>query len=143
MKLVDANVLVYAVDRGAAHHAVARDWLDRALNGSETILLPWVSLLAFMRLITHPRIFDQPLHVAQAMELVELWLDQAVTVTPEPDARHSARLRVLLGATGRGGNLVNDAHLAALALQYRATVITFDNDFGRFPGVAWERPAVD
>jgi len=143
VKLVDANVLVYAVDRGAAHHTVARDSLDSALNDSETIILPWVSLLAFMRLITNPRLFDQPLDIAQAMEVVELWLDQAVTVAPEPDARHSARLRVLLGATGRGGNLVNDAHLAALALQYRATVITFDNDFGRFPGVAWERPAVD
>jgi toxin-antitoxin system PIN domain toxin len=143
VKLVDANVLLYAVDRGSTHHALARDWLDRALNGPETILLPWVSLLAFVRLSTHPGIYERPLAVDQALDTVALWLAQPVTVAPEPDARHITHLRDLLAETGRGGNLVNDAHLAALALQHRATVVTFDNDFGRFPGVRWERPAVD
>ena len=141
MKLVDANVLLYAVDRGAEHHRVAKAWLDAAIGGPETVLMPWVSLLAFVRLVTHPSVYEHPLLVAQALNVVDGWLAAPAVIAPEPDARHSTRLRELLDATGRGGNLVNDAHLAALALQHRASVITFDSDFGRFPGVTWERPS--
>jgi uncharacterized protein len=141
MKLVDANVLLYAVDRGAEHHRAARATLDDALTGNETVLLPWVSLLAFVRLVTHPTIYEHPLSPDQALDVVAFWLDRPAAVVPDADARHVHRLRELLGATGRGGNLVNDAHLAALALRYGATVLTYDNDFGRFPGVSWVRPA--
>ncbi|WP_139416159.1 TA system VapC family ribonuclease toxin [Agromyces laixinhei] len=140
MRLVDANVLLYAVDRGADHHRAAKTWLDAALRGPQTVLLPWVSVLAFVRLVSHPSVYEHPLPVSDALDVVDTWLAAPSVVTPEPDARHLARIRELLGATGRGGNLVNDAHLAALALQHRATVITFDNDFGRFPDVLWERP---
>lgn len=140
MKLVDANVLIYAVDRSADHHAESRQWLDAALGGRETLLIPWVSLLAFVRLVTHPSIFEHPLAVDRALDVVEGWLAAPAVVMPQPDERHIQRLRELLGATGRGGNLVNDGHLAAIALQYRATVVTFDSDFGRFPGVSWQRP---
>lgn len=141
MKLVDANVMLYAVDRGAEHHEVAKAWLDGAIGGRETVLMPWVSLLAFVRLVTHPSVFERPLEVDQALDVVDGWLSAPAVATPEPDTRHVARLRELLEVTGRGGNLVNDAHLAALAMQHRASVITFDSDFGRFPGVTWERPS--
>lgn len=141
MKLVDANVLLYAVDRGAEHHRVAKEWLDAAIRGPETVLMPWVSLLAFVRLVTHPSVYEHPVPVATAFDVVDGWLAAPAVVAPEPDARHASRLRELLDATGRGGNLVNDAHLAALALQHRASVVTFDSDFGRFPGVTWERPS--
>lgn len=141
MKLVDANVLLYSIDRGTEHHLESRDWLDRQLASQETVLLPWVSLLAVVRICTHPRIYEHPLRVADALAVVEQWIAQPAAVVPEPDASHVRRLNDLLTATGSGGNLVNDAHLAALALQYRATVVTYDNDFGRFPGVVWERPA--
>ncbi|GAB3032609.1 type II toxin-antitoxin system VapC family toxin [Parafrigoribacterium mesophilum] len=140
MKLVDANVLLYAVDRSADHHAEARQWLDSAITDRETVLLPWVSLLAFVRLVTHPSIFERPLPVDLALDVVAGWLAAPAVVIPQPDDRHVQRLHELLHATGRGGNLVNDAHLAAMALQYQAAVVTFDNDFGRFPGVAWQRP---
>ncbi|WP_159501297.1 type II toxin-antitoxin system VapC family toxin [Microbacterium sp. 18062] len=142
MRLVDANVLLYAVDQNAPHHDAAKGWLDNALNGAETVLLPWMSLLAFVRLTTHPRVFDRPLSPAQALDIVDAWLGSPSAVVPEPDARHPGRLRDLLEAAGgHGGNLVNDAHLAALALRHGAVVMTFDSDFGRFPGVRWERPA--
>ncbi|MGI8946437.1 MAG: TA system VapC family ribonuclease toxin [Ornithinimicrobium sp.] len=141
MKVVDANVLLYAVDRGAEHHQVSKTWLDRALAGHEAVLLPWLSLLAFLRLSTHPAVHDQPLTVDQALDIVEVWVGAPAAITSEPDSAHTGRLRTLLGATGHGGNLVNDAHLAALAVQHRATVVTFDSDFGRFPGVQWERPS--
>jgi toxin-antitoxin system PIN domain toxin len=142
VKLVDANVLLYAVDEDAAHHAASKQWLDAALSGAETVLLPWVSLLAFLRISTHPSVYENPLPVERSIEVVEAWLGCPQAVIPEADARHPLRLKELLGALGRGGNLVNDAHLAALALQYRAAVVTFDNDFGRFPGVRWETPGV-
>lgn len=142
MKLVDANVLLYATDRNAAKHAAAKAWLDAAMNDPETLLIPWVSLLAYIRLTTHPRVFEHPLTTSRALEVVEGWLAQPNVVTPEPDARHPQRMRELLDAVGgQGGNLVNDAHLAALALQYNAVVVTFDADFGRFPGVRCERPS--
>jgi toxin-antitoxin system PIN domain toxin len=140
LKLVDANVLIYAVDEHAEHHQGAKRWLDAALSSSETVLLPWVSLLAFIRLVTHPSVFERPLDAEQALDVVDVWLSSPVAVVPESDPAHITRLRTLLAATGKGGNLVNDAHLAALALQHRAVVITFDSDFGRFPGVAWEYP---
>lgn len=106
-----------------------------------TVLLPWVSLVGFVRITTHPRIHPHPLSPEAALTLVDEWLAHPQVITPEPDPRHTTRMRELLEAAGStGGNLVNDAHLAALALQYGATVVTFDNDFGRFPGVKWEMP---
>lgn len=140
MKLVDANVLLYAVDEGAEHHSAAKAWLDRALSSNETVLLPWVSLLAFLRLSTHPSVYEHPLTSGQALDVVDAWIESAPAITPEPDSRHATRMRELLAATGRGGNLVNDAHLAAIALQHGAAVVTFDSDFGRFPGISWEAP---
>lgn len=143
MKLVDANVLLYAVDEDAQHHAVAKAWLDDALGGNETILMPWVSLLAFLRISTHSRVFEHPLPIQAASDVIKSWLARPQTIVPEPDAGHARRMTELLVPLGQGGNLVNDAHLAALALQYDAAVITFDNDFGRFAGVRWEAPPAD
>jgi uncharacterized protein len=140
VKVVDANVLLYAVDTSAVHHSVAQNWLDDALAGHEAVGLPWVSMLAFVRVSTHRSIQVSPLTVDDALDIVDTWLDQPPAVIPSADAQHVRRMREMLSATGVGGNLVNDAHLAALAVQHRATVVTFDHDFGRFPGVRWQRP---
>lgn len=104
------------------------------------MLLPWISLLAFLRIATSPGVYDRPLEIEQALAVVEAWLGQPTAVVPVPDSAHPRRMGILLKATGRGGNLVNDAHLAALAIQYGATVITLDSDFSRFPEVRWEMP---
>lgn len=140
MNLIDANVLLYSVDRGAAHHAVAREWLDHALSGRETVLLPWICLLAFLRLSTQPRVYEKPLGVDQALDTVDLWLGQPNVTVPTPDKGHVRRMRELLAGVGRGGNLINDAYLAALAIQHDAIIVTFDVDFARFDGVRWTRP---
>ncbi len=141
MKLVDANVLLSAVNSSAAHHERARAWLDHALSGEEGVILPWISLLAFVRITTQPSLLPHPLSLDDACAVVAAWVGAPNAVTPAPDSRHIVRVHELLAAAGSsGGNLVNDAHLAALALQYGATVVTFDNDFGRFPGVRWESP---
>lgn len=141
MKLVDANVLLYAVDTSAPHHAEARPWLDDALSGTETVVLPWLCLLAFLRIATHPGIYPHPLAPEQAVGVVSAWTARPNVVAGAPGPRHAELLGRMLAATGVGGNLVNDAHVAALAVEHGATVVTFDGDFARFPGVRWELPA--
>lgn len=140
MKIVDANVLLYAVNRDAQHHVISRSWLDAALAGSTSVGLAWVPLLAFVRLVTKPGLFPSPLGVDEAMRQVEDWLAQPAAHLLHPGDRHPMILARLLSEVGSGGNLVNDAHLAALALEHRASVVSFDNDFDRFTDVTWERP---
>jgi toxin-antitoxin system PIN domain toxin len=137
VKLVDA-MLLYAVDESAEQHMQAREWLDSALSGPHAIILPWVCLPAFMRITTHPGIHPKPLSAENACSIVTAWTGRPNVVPAEPTARHSLVLAELLAVTGSGGNLVNDAHLAALAIEHDATVVTFDNDFSRFPGVRWK-----
>jgi len=141
VKLVDANVLLYAVDTSAPRHEEARHWLDSALSGAETVILPWLCLLAFLRISTHPGIYPHPLTVEQATGVVAAWSRRPNVVPGTPTPKHAELLAQMLTATGVGGNLVNDAHIAALAVEHNATVVTFDSDFGRFPGVRWETPA--
>lgn len=140
MKLVDANVLLYAVDADSHHHDASRRWLDEALSGTDTVLLPWVCALAFVRLTTSPRIYERPLSVDDAIEIVDAWLKHPAAISPEPSAGHLDRLRECLRATRTGGDLVTDAHLAAMAAQHRSMVVTFDSDFARFPRINWTRP---
>jgi toxin-antitoxin system PIN domain toxin len=140
VKLVDANVLLYADNQVAAHHLESRSWLTAALSGAEPVLVPWLSVLAYLRVSTLPQIHHHPQSVEGALRFLRTVLDAPCVLSGEPDHRHLDRVAVLLSATGIGGNLVNDAHLAALALQYEATVVSYDNDFSRFPGVRWERP---
>jgi hypothetical protein len=119
---------------------MARSWLDGALNGSTTIGFSWVVLLAFVRLATHPAIFARPLMSGDALDLVRSWLAQPSAVLVEPTARHLDIMASLLSAAGTAGNLVNDAHLAALAIEHDADLVSFDADFSRFAGVRWKRP---
>jgi toxin-antitoxin system PIN domain toxin len=140
MRLVDANVLLYAVNADAEHHAASKTWLDAGLSGRESIGLAWVPLLAFIRLSTNPALFPRPLSAGEAMDQVEGWLGARRAVAVNPTARHAFLLNRLLREVGSGGNLVNDAHLATLALEHRAQVVTYDTDFSRFEGVGWRRP---
>jgi len=140
VRLVDANVLLYAVNRDAPHHERSRRFLDNALSGADTVAFAWIALLAFVRLTTKASLFPNPLSVAEAMERVEAWLGAGPAVVLDPTPQHSSVLRTLLNSQGTGGNLVNDAHLAALAIEHRCSIVSFDNDFARFPAVRWELP---
>jgi len=140
MNLVDASVLLYAVNRDAEHHDPSRRWLDTALSGSAMVGFGWVTLLAFVRLATKIGLFPKPLSPGKALDQVEAWTAAPGAVIVEPTARHLPIVRSLLEAAGTGGNLVNDAHLAALSIEHRGVVVSFDNDFARFPGVTWIRP---
>ena len=140
MKVVDLNVLLYAVNRDAAHHRAARRWLESALSGEETVALPWVVLLGFLRIATNPRIFPSPLTTPDAITIVDGWLDRPNVIALTPGDEHWATLRALLTDTGTAGNLTTDAHLAALAIESGAELCSTDADFGRFPGVRWVNP---
>ncbi len=140
MKLVDANVLLYAVNADAPQHVAAHSWLDDALSGREAVAFGWVVLLAFLRLSTRSGLLPRPLTLDEATQVVELWLDQPATVVVHPTKRHLSLLHGLLGTAGTAANLVNDAHLATLALEHGAEIVSFDRDFQRFDGVRWCSP---
>jgi toxin-antitoxin system PIN domain toxin len=141
MKVVDANVLLYAINSDAVQHEDARRWMEGALNGEEAIGFSWTVLLAFLRLSTRRGLFARPLEVAEAIDMTDEWLAQPPAVIVQPTTRHGAILRGLLGSTGSGGNLVNDAHLAALAVEHGAEIVSYDTDFERFNGVRCRTPA--
>ena len=140
MYVVDANVLLYPVNRAAPRHAGAREWLDAALANEEPVGFAWTVILAFLRLATNPAVFARPLRATDAIATVEAWLGQPAASVVDPTARHVGILRGLLADTGTAGNLVSDAHLAALAVEYDATLVSFDADFGRYRGVRWSQP---
>lgn len=140
MRFIDLNVLIYAADTASKHHDSARAWMDTAMSSSSTIGLPTAVTVGFVRLTTNPRVMLQPLKPADAISIIETWLRRSNVIVPQPTSRHYIVLRELLEATGVGGNLVSDAHLAALAIEHGAELCSYDSDFGRFPGLVAIRP---
>lgn len=141
--LVDANLLLYAVDATSPWHQRAAGWLEEVLNGPRRVGLPWPSLTAFLRITTHPRALDRPLTAAEAWDFVGDWLACDVTWVPTPTDRHAEVLSGLVTAYDVRGNLVPDAHLAALALEHGLEVYSADSDFVRFREVRWSNPLAD
>jgi uncharacterized protein len=138
--LVDANVLVYAHVSSFAQHDRARDWLDQQLNGAAPVGLSWASLLAFLRLVTNPRVFERPEPITDAWRQVLAWLNRETVWIPQPAERHAELLGQLLAIPGVQANLVPDAHLAALAIEHGLMLCSTDGDFARFPGLRWLNP---
>jgi toxin-antitoxin system PIN domain toxin len=140
MILIDANLLVYALAASMAQHEPARSWLDRRLNGTASVGMPWQSLLAFARLVSNPRIFQRPLTVTAAWRQIEEWLDCPAVRIPVPGDRHRETLAPLIRTAQGRANLIPDAHLAALAIEHGLILCSTDGDFARFPGLRWENP---
>ena len=140
MIVPDVNLLIYAVNQNAPQHERARSWLESALSGSEPVGLPWLVLVAFLRLTTNKRVFESPLTAAQALDLVTGWLSQPCALALNPGERHWLILSRLLLRAGTAGNLTNDAHLAAIAIEHNARLYSADNDFRRFAGLNFENP---
>jgi toxin-antitoxin system PIN domain toxin len=138
--LIDANILLYAYDANSSRHAAARKWLQETFSKGEPVRLPWVVILAFLRLTTQPAILTRPLTLDEAISNVQEWLDRPNVGIAVPTARHWEILRTLLPAGQAKGRLVTDAHLAALAIEHGAVLYTNDRDFTRFPGLKWSNP---
>ncbi|SNS80215.1 toxin-antitoxin system PIN domain toxin [Geodermatophilus saharensis] len=138
--LVDANLLLYAVNSAAPQHETARAWWEAALSGAGRVGLPWQTIGAFVRITTHPRVIRRPLAAEEAWSYVAEWLDVDVVWIPPATERTAGILGDLLRRTGATGNLVPDAQLAALAIEHGVAVATADTDFARFPDVRWINP---
>ena len=138
--IVDANLLLYAVDATAGQHERARDWLVGQLNGAERVGLPWPSLTAFLRIVTNPRASDRALRAEEAWALVDAWLAADNAWIPVPTDRHASVLGGLIKQYSLTGNLIPDAHLAALAIEHGVEIASADTDFARFNEVRWVNP---
>ncbi len=138
--LIDANLLLYAVDRTSPHHHAAAVWLETVLNGDRRVAIPWQTIGAFLRISTHPRVTRQPLSGAEAWGFVQSWLDADPSWIPPVSERTAAVLASLMSHLTITGNLVPDAQLAALAIEHGLTVYSADTDFGRFPDVRCTNP---
>jgi hypothetical protein len=138
--LVDANLLVYAVVREAPQHDAARRWLEEQVDTCPRVGLPWASLLAFLRLVSNPRVCQVPVPILVAWRQVTDWLQLEPVWVPQPTARHAEVLGRLLGLTPRGGNPVADAHLAALAIEHGLVLCSADADFAAFHELRWLNP---
>jgi toxin-antitoxin system PIN domain toxin len=137
--IVDANLLLYAVDSTSSHHRKASAWLEQVMSGPQRIGLPWQTIGAFLRIITHPRVTADPLNSATAWDFVRDWLDQPQVWIP-PAGERTAEILAGLLAEGVTGNLIPDAQLAALAIEHGVPVASNDSDFARFPACRWFNP---
>ena len=140
MILVDANLLLYAYHPRAVQHEKSRAWLEAVLSGPDLVRFAWLTLWAFLRIVTNPRAFERPLSAAEAEAAISSWLAQPVAGIAEPGERHWDILRGLVRDGQTTGPLVMDAVVAAIALEHGATVCTTDRDFSRFPGIKWMNP---
>jgi toxin-antitoxin system PIN domain toxin len=139
----DVNLLIHAYNTGSPVHESARNWWEETLSHpAPSVGLPWVVALGYIRLTTHPRVMSAPLTASEACADVETWLAQPQVTLLHPGDRHATTLFHLLRNLGTAGNLTTDAYLAALAMEYQATLHTTDADFARFPGLRWENPLV-
>lgn len=134
MILPDVNVLLHAVNADAAQHDSAYAALQGAFEQGP-VALAWPALLGFLRLASRPGILTRPMAVTDALVVMRAWLEHPSSSIVQPTARHASVLGRLLIGAGHGGSLVPDAHLAALAIEHQATVISFDRDFARFAGL--------
>ncbi|MBL8664110.1 MAG: type II toxin-antitoxin system VapC family toxin [Candidatus Odyssella sp.] len=140
MILVDANLLLYAYHTRAPEHARSRAWLEAALSGPERVGFAWLTLWAFLRIATNPRVFDRPLSVTEAESAVSSWLAQPAAIILEPEERHWEILRGIMRDGQTAGPLVMDAVVASIAIEHGATLYTTDRDFSRFIGLKWLNP---
>lgn len=140
MILVDANLLLYAYHPRSDQHDPSRAWLESVLSGPELVRFAWLTLWAFLRIATNPRIFEHPMSVVEAEAAITSWLAQPVAGIAEPGERHWEILREVLRQGQASGPLVMDAVLAAIAIEHGATICTTDRDFARFANVKWTNP---
>ncbi|NUM54255.1 MAG: PIN domain-containing protein [Candidatus Hydrogenedentes bacterium] len=140
MILVDANLLIFASNSYFPQHEPAREWIDRQLSGPVRVGIPWASVMAYLRIVTNPRVMTRAIGMADAWAQVLGWLASDVVWTPEPTEHHTATFAKLIQETTVTANLVSDAHLAALAIEHGLTLCSTDGDLARFRGLRWQNP---
>ena len=140
MLIPDVNILVYAHNSRARQYETARQWWERALTEIRPVGMAWVTILGFIRISTHRGILANPMPVEDALGRVRTWLRHPRVELLTPGDRHAEILFGFLEHLGTAGDLTTDAHLAALAIEYQAELVSTDADFSRFPGLRWFNP---
>ena len=140
MILPDINVLLYAFREEHPHHGLHRAWLQGALGGPEPVGLPLQVLAGFVRVVTHPRVYDPPTSMADALDFVRAVREAPASVSVEPSDRCALVFDELCRRSGVKGSQVSDAYLAAVAIDGGCTLVTADRGFARFPGLRWRHP---
>jgi toxin-antitoxin system PIN domain toxin len=138
--LPDVNVLLYAFRDDSADHARYRQWLDDLVNGEEAYAMSPQVLCSVARIATHPRVYVSPSRLDDALAFARVLLEQPHCTVVAPGARHFSIFEDLCRKAAAGGNLIQDAWFAALAVESGCEWVTTDADFARFPGLRWRRP---
>lgn len=138
--LLDANILLYAVDSSSDRHEAAAAWLTDVLNGERRVGFPWQTIGAFLRISTHPRVTERPLSGPRAWGYVDSWLSSPAAWIPPATERTARVLAGLVSDVPVTGNLFPDAQLAALAIEHGLVLCSADTDFARFRDLRWENP---
>ena len=140
MFLLDVNVVLAAHRQDHPHHRPVRAWFDATLAGDEPFAVPVTVWASFLRLATNRRIFDVPTPPADAFAFIDAVCAQPLHLRLDPGPRHVALLRRLCDEADAVGDLVPDAVIGAIALEYSCEVVTLDRDFARFQSVRHRRP---
>ena len=140
MKIVDINLLIYAINKDAPHHSKAKKWLEDSLSSDEPFGFAWIVILGFLKIVTNGRIMPTPLMPEVAIGSVNDWLLQPPSLTIVPSRKHWSIFKELLTPLGVAANLTSDAHLAALSIEHGARLYSTDNDFSRFQSLRWTNP---
>ena len=143
MIIPDVNVLVYAHNTGVPEHALARSWWERAVNGAEPIGIDWSVVLGFVRLMSHPRVTVRPQAPEKLLGCITAILSRPSVRLVTPGIQHAALMRELFHSSGAGPRMVTDVHLAALAIEMDALLVTNDTDFARFAGLRLLNPLAE
>lgn len=140
MIVPDVNLLIFAYHEQSPYHEVASKWWEGLINGEETVGIPWVVSMAFVRQMANPSILATPMRPGESLQQVKSWFQYAHIRSLDPGANHLTLLQDILDAVGGGVKLITDAHIAALAIEHQAVVHSHDSDFRRFPGLQWYDP---
>ncbi|MEI8282246.1 MAG: TA system VapC family ribonuclease toxin [Armatimonadota bacterium] len=140
MVIPDANLLIYTFNRDSKYHEQAKVWWEELVQGSEYIGLDWSVVITFLRLTTNPIMFPKGVDIENSLKVVRSWLDIDHVHVIYPGSQHFDILSSLLIQARVGHNLVPDIHLAALAIENRATLHSHDRDFQRFSGLKLHDP---
>jgi uncharacterized protein len=138
--VLDVNLLLYAYSESATLHREAADWLERQLQASEVVALPWHTTMGFLRLSTDPRMYREPYSMEEASLIIEELFRRANVASLAPGTDHWTIFRGLVRSAQVRSKHVSDAHLAAMTIEHGATLHTTDRDFARFPGLKWKNP---
>jgi hypothetical protein len=138
--LLDANILISAWNRLDPRHPRIKEWTEGIFRQGDLVGIPWVTMWAFLRVVTSPRVFVNPLDPATAFAMVQHWIDLPAVIIPEPGPRHLLLLNELVREGQATGSLVTDAVLAAITIETNGTLASTDRDFARFKGLAWIDP---